>query len=633
MRWAVPKSIAGLRLDPLFCFPFLHDHHLWIQSAHFVNWHTYINRTRGYVMPLRHAENINQLWAAAIAEELIRLDITQFYISPGSRSTPLTIAAARNPRAQTVICYDERRAAFMALGFARATNKHAVLICTSGTAAANYYPAVIEAATEHLPLIVLSADRPPELRDTGANQTIDQQSLFGRYSAFFMDLPSPDAKISLRYLLSTVDQAVFQTSSPNAGVAHINCMFREPLAPNHENIGEAYLLSASDWLQSPKPFTHIEVGKPRPPKETIVTLNKTLRQNPMRLLIIGRLQNEDERRAAHNIAQKFNGPVFADITSGLRLDANLPGIIQYFDLLLLSASLKAHLAGAAILYVGGKYVSKRLLQFLSEHHGDQIHVHDNRTRLDPALSLNLRIECSLNALDEALLPLTKPSPLQSYLLTADKKAAEEIGRLQDDGDALDEIAVARAVSRLLSNTEALFLSSSMPIRDMDMYGLARPDGPRAVAANRGASGIDGIISTALGYSRGLKKPLTLIIGDLAFLHDLTALNMLRNHEFPLTIVLINNGGGGIFSFLPIAEYRELFEPFFATPHDLTFSDAARQFAVDYFPPKTRTVFESTFKQVHMEKKSCIIEVQTDRNDNIPLHKKLQQAIQNLFAGQ
>ncbi len=584
-------------------------------------------------MSVDQAENINQLWAAVIVEELARQGITYYYISPGSRSTPLTIAAARNERASTHICYDERRAAFMALGYARATSLPAVLICTSGTAAANYYPAVIEAASEQLPLIVLSADRPPELRGTGANQTIDQQSLFGRYASFFMDLPAPDTRVPLRYLLRTIDDAVFQTRSPHAGVAHLNCMFREPLAPAPENIPAAYKTPLKKWLGFTEPFTCIQSGQPEPFPEIWADLQKQLETNPARVLIIGRLNNAAERCAARTIAQKFNGPVFADITSGLRLNADTPNLISAFDLLLLSGAVKQKLQGALFLHIGQKYVSKRLMQYLAEHSGPHIHLSDNRTCLDPALSLTGRLETALPAFAQSLQSLHTASSLGLFLADADQRVRDLIDDRQKNRPRLDEINVARIVSRRLTEADGLFLSSSMPIRDMDMYGIARPDGCQNCAANRGASGIDGVISSALGYSAGLKKSLTLIIGDLAFLHDLTALSELQNHPYPITIILVNNGGGGIFSFLPIADYKDVFEPFFATPHNLSFEQSARQFGVEYMQANTPVDLEQALNTSPAKGPHRIIEVRTSRADNIQLHKTLQQALKDLLDKQ
>jgi len=584
-------------------------------------------------MPFGQTENINQLWAGVLVEELLRQHVIQFYISPGSRSTPLTIAVARNPGAKSHICYDERQAAFMALGYARATNKPAVLICTSGTAAANYYPAVIEAASEQLPLIVLSADRPPELRATGANQTIDQQHLFGGYPVFFMDLPAPDVNVPLRYLLSTVDQAVFNTLGPRAGVAHLNCMFREPLAPKKQQIPDGYLQEIYDWSLSDEPFTRIVSGQPAPRSNQFKDLQQNIRNKRVGMLIVGRLKNEEERIAVREIAGKLKCPVFADISSGLRLDSTLQNLIPHFDLLLLSNKLKNKFAGMTVLHLGGKYVSKRLMQFLEKHDGRQIQIHDNRQRLDPGLSMDIRVECSLPDFNSILGSHDDNHPVLDFIKQADNDVAQLIKTFSEEEKELNELAITRSLSDLLSADTGLFLSSSMPVRDMDMYGLPGSKDIVHIAANRGASGIDGVISSSLGYSHGLQKAVTLLIGDIAFLHDLSALQFINAHVQPLTIVLVNNGGGGIFSFLPVSEYSEVFETFFATPHKWTFADTARQFNLAYFQPQSITDFEHDYRQVQTGGKPALIELITDRQANTRSQRALQKSIKSFLDKQ
>ncbi len=588
---------------------------------------------KGYSMPFGQTENINQLWAGVLVEELLRQHVIQFYISPGSRSTPLTIAVARNPGAKSHICYDERQAAFMALGYARATNKPAVLICTSGTAAANYYPAVIEAASEQLPLIVLSADRPPELRATGANQTIDQQHLFGGYPVFFMDLPAPDVNVPLRYLLSTVDQAVFNTLGPRAGVAHLNCMFREPLAPKKQQIPDGYLQEIYDWSLSDEPFTRIVSGQPAPRSNQFKDLQQNIRNKRVGMLIVGRLKNEEERIAVREIAGKLKCPVFADISSGLRLDSTLQNLIPHFDLLLLSNKLKNKFAGMTVLHLGGKYVSKRLMQFLEKHDGRQIQIHDNRQRLDPGLSMDIRVECSLPDFNSILGSHDDNHPVLDFIKQADNDVAQLIKTFSEEEKELNELAITRSLSDLLSADTGLFLSSSMPVRDMDMYGLPGSKDIVHIAANRGASGIDGVISSSLGYSHGLQKAVTLLIGDIAFLHDLSALQFINAHVQPLTIVLVNNGGGGIFSFLPVSEYSEVFETFFATPHKWTFADTARQFNLAYFQPQSITDFEHDYRQVQTGGKPALIELITDRQANTRSQRALQKSIKSFLDKQ
>ena len=208
--------------------------------------------------------NINILWGSLIIAELIRNGIDYFCISPGSRSAPLATAVAQNQRARYLICFDERGAAFHALGYGRATGRPAALICTSGTAAANYYPAIIEASADNIPMLVLTADRPPELHESGANQVIDQPNLYGKYLNWEFDLPCPDEKIPPQFVLTTVDQAVFRSRRKPGGPVHVNCMFREPLAPFSEPIGNDYLQLISDWERKTEPLTKYEIAGVKP---------------------------------------------------------------------------------------------------------------------------------------------------------------------------------------------------------------------------------------------------------------------------------------------------------------------------------------------------------------------------------
>ena len=275
---------------------------------------------------------MNQLWGYLIVEELVRNGIDYFVISPGSRSTPLTVAVARHPQAQNTICLDERGAAFHAIGYARATGKPAVLICTSGSAAANYFPAAIEAATDHVPMIVLSADRPPELRQTGANQTINQVRLYGSYPVWQFDLPCPTAEIEPQMVLTTIDLAVSRSQQAPGGIVHLNCMFREPLAPTDApiNIPESLV----QWQKKSAPYTRYVRKLTSPAELEIQSLIETIQQTGKGVLVVGQLKSVAEINAVSRLAAQLNWAVFADIQSGLRLSCDLPNLVHYFDLLL-----------------------------------------------------------------------------------------------------------------------------------------------------------------------------------------------------------------------------------------------------------------------------------------------------------
>lgn len=569
--------------------------------------------------------NINLLWASLIVEELVRNNIDYFCISPGSRSTPLTVAAARHPRAKTILCFDERGAAFHALGYGRATGRAAVVICTSGTAAANYYPAIIEAFIDRIPLLVLTADRPPELRQTGANQTIVQPGMYGNYVKWDFDLPCPDESISPRFVLTTIDQAIYQTTCSPAGPVHLNFMFREPLAPSISPVQEKYLDEVKFWDDNERPYTEYTTSIKLPPEADVETLANQLNSTSKGILIVGKLHNRDAADAARRLAEKLNWPVFADITSGLRLDDSLANLIPYYDQLLLSDSFAKQCQPEMILHLGGQLVSKRWLEFVEKKRPENyVVIQDHPHRYDPVHSVTHRIESDVAAVCAKLLPLVQPGGDDSRLNQIKDqsfKVHHSIETFLGQSEQINDVAAAYLVSKHIAPESGLFLASSMPVRDMDMYACPGSKGV-SVSSNRGVSGIDGTIASASGFAAGSEKPVTLMIGDLSFIHDLNSLYYLNAVAHPLIIVLLNNKGGGIFSFLPIAKFEDVFESYFGTPHQLHFKNAADLFEIDYYRPESKDAFVEIYTAAQYDRRSMIIEVETNRVENKALHRQL-----------
>lgn len=572
--------------------------------------------------------NINTFWAYLIVEELVRNGVDYFCISPGSRSTPLTVAVARNPKAQSQICIDERGAAFHALGYARATGKPAALICTSGTAVANYFPAIVEASMSQIPMMILSADRPPELRETGANQTIRQPNIFGGYTRWHFDMPCPNEAISPHMILTTVDHAVSQANASPAGPVHLNCMFREPLVPVESPVGQAYLESIKSWRKSDAPYTKIPVSDSRLSDTATVHVAQVLREAERPVITVGVLAKQSDASAIEKLAQALNIPLFADIASGLRLGNTNENHLAYYDQLLISEHFKYDCVPDAVLHFGGQITSKRLNTALEQWNPAHFMVVKNHPyRYDPSHKANFSIDASIPAFCEAIIPLLKESErqLRTELCQQNAIVAQTIDSELKPENSISEISVARLISKLIAANSGLFISNSMPIRDMDMYATA--DGVRVpVGVNRGASGIDGIIATASGFAAGLNRPVTLLIGDISFLHDLNSLILARSAQQPVVIVVINNGGGGIFSFLPIAEHTDVFEQYFETPQSFSIEDAAKMFSLDYYAPKTNIDFISAYQVALGKRQTAVIEVQTNRRENFVAHKDLQSRI-------
>ena len=567
----------------------------------------------------------NCLWASLLVEELVRDGVDFFCGAPGSRSTPLVAALAANPKARTLVHFDERGTAFAALGYARATGRPAAWITTSGTAVANGLPAVVEAATDGVPMLLLTADRPPELRQTGANQTIDQPDIFGGYSRWRFDLPAPDLEIDPAMVLTTVDQAVYRARRSPKGPVHLNLMFREPLIPDPEDEGET-IAGPDSWLASDEPYTGYAPPKLVVDEGEVGRVWESLRPVGRGLVVAGRLESREQGDAVARLAGALGWPLLPDISSQARLGGGSGNSVPYYDALLADDEFRREHAPEAVVHFGGRALSKRLEQFLGRSRPETyVVVRENPFRLDPGHQVTRSVETDIIGFCDALAGVASGHTAGGYSpwLTSWRKASgrvdEYLEHASESTKELREPFVARLVSRNIPGGHGLVVASSMPIRDVDTF--ASPDGPAVhVAANRGASGIDGTVATAAGFARGFKGSVTLLIGDLALLHDLNSLAMLR--DLPVTVVVINNDGGGIFSFLPVAGHTEFFEPYFGTPQGVGFGPAAAMFGLDHEQPGTAPDFLDAYRAACSRDTSTIIEVQTDREENVALHREL-----------
>lgn len=573
--------------------------------------------------------NINHAWGHLVVEELKRNGVDYFCISPGSRSSPLTIAVAENKGVEAFMHFDERGAAFHALGYVSAARKPCALICTSGTAAANYFPAIIEASKKKLPLIVLTADRPPEIRLTGADQTIDQVKIFGDYVRYFMDVPCPTTDMKPEFILTTVDQAVYRAKFPMAGPVHLNFMFREPLAPVQSDVDLAeYLKPLEPWEKSETPFTHYTHAGSELNAAPAKEIQKVLSASESGIIVVGKLNGPKEQESVLKLAQKLRWPIFPDVTSGLRLGISDPNVVPYFDQCLLAEIAKVD----TVLHLGGRITSKRWYQYIERTNPkNYIMVLNHPLRNDPLHNVTVRVEAGVKDFCDklsGLAPERKNNFTNLPALTKEIDAVIETAISQSS--QITEMGIARAVSKIIPNGHGLFLANSMPIRDMDMYADFKGK-TVTIGANRGASGIDGLIATACGFSKGLNQPTTLVIGDMAVLHDLNSLSMVKKLKLPLTIVAINNNGSAIFSFLPIADFKNVFENYFGTPHGLHFEASTRMFGLNYQNPKTPKEFTDAYRKSVQSKQSTFIEVTTDRTRNYAAHKELQEKLKSTIA--
>ncbi|MCA1902253.1 MAG: 2-succinyl-5-enolpyruvyl-6-hydroxy-3-cyclohexene-1-carboxylic-acid synthase [Candidatus Hydrogenedens sp.] len=578
------------------------------------------------------APNMNHLWARLLIEELNRNGICGYCISPGSRSTPLALAVSEQKDVVHHVHVDERGTGFYALGWAKAVGKPVALICTSGTAVANYYPAVVEAFLARIPLIILTADRPPELLQCGANQAIEQVNIFGAYVRWSFTLPCPDSAISPAVVLTTGGQAVYRACRAPSGPVHINCMFREPLEPIviEGDVPKDYMKPVDIWLTNKKPFTQWNLPETRlTTEQEIFVLGKmeTVREG---LLVIGELRKEQEIKSAYNLAKALHWPVFADVTSGLRLSRKTEFSVPYYDQMLLLPEFYERFNPRFVLHIGGTITSKRLLEFLERKRPEYMLVADHPLRTDPIHRVSHRFETDITSFCAWLAPAMSRRDIYPWgLETVEWSNCLEniVEEWTSEQNVLNEITVARYISMWKPENTDLFLGNSMPIRDADMYGSnSGSDG--LVLANRGASGIDGTIATSAGISFARKRIVTSVIGDLSAIHDLNSLSLLTTKGVKVILIVINNDGGGIFSFLPISAYPETFERYFGVPHGYHFEAGAKMFGIHYAITDAPEEFKKIYSEAINKEGSTLIEVPTNRPENLQLHKQLQERLKN-----
>lgn len=580
-----------------------------------------------------NAPNRNTLWARIFVDELSRAGLRAVCIAPGSRSTPLTLALAEHPDITVYSLLDERGAAFFALGQALATESPVALVCTSGTAVANFYPAIVEANYAQVPLLVLTTDRPHELRHSGANQTIDQVKMFGDHVRWFVEVAPPEANppaITLRSLRTLACRALAATQGMPPGPVHLNFPFRKPLEPtpvpgdsaSHPAGDIPERLADAAWQQPPgRPFTCLTRGQLLPSPEQTQTLVEAIQNAPRGLIICGpRCPGGDFSQAVTRLAQATNYPILADALSGVRFGPHmseakglifggyetfwrpgflnkvvLPELILRFGAMPISAALSDSLASATdgrIIQIGGSGVWQ-----------DDAHTTTDFIWADPATTCY--------TITEQLHQGGWRSPHTGWLAAlqqAEQQTWRAFANLRSE--TFFEGAILADIIELLTEESLLYVASSLPVRHLDQF--AQPNTTNLhVFANRGASGIDGTIASALGAAATTRRPLTLVIGDLAFYHDLNSLLALRRCRVKATIVLINNNGGGIFHRLPIAKFEPPFTDLFVTPHGLDFAPVAQLFGLSY----TRAADENSFRQAFIQAinadTSYLIEIPSD----------------------
>ena len=547
------------------------------------------------------------LWAEIFIDELYRAGLRHICISPGSRSTPLILAATAHSHLKHSIHLDERSAAFFALGLALESREPAALLCTSGTAAAEYFPAIIEASQSEIPILVLTADRPPELRHSGANQTIDQIKLYGNYVRWSVDAPLPEKDPSprlLRSLRALADRALAmslgQLGSP--GPVHINFPFRKPLEPT----------AAVDKSSIRDVWTRIQISLHTPKAEWLVDVGRQIQAKNKGVIVAGpRCPHGDFASALTNLSAQTGYPILADTLSGLRFGEHIHRctIIAGY-----SAALRTRLLANAqpelILRFGVMPISQPLSDFLENLPDDvpQIGVSEHGFWSDPTYTLSDLIVADPLIFVEELNALLVGDTPQNDWAQGWRDAEAQVWDALHTTPAFEGKAVVGALRSVPAETR-IFVANSLPIRHVDEW-LPAQEKPLRIYANRGVSGIDGTISTALGIAKSSDAPTLLLTGDLSFFHDQNGLQALLQGDLKITILLINNQGGGIFHRLPIAKFKPPFEESFITPHNLDFSLTAQQYGLIY----EQIDAENAAKKVGISlasPKSHLLELRTD----------------------
>lgn len=573
------------------------------------------------------SQNINRIWSSLIIDEFLKNSITQFYLSPGMRNAPLIAAMAHLnyfvKNLSVITCMDERGAAYRALGYGKSTGLPAVLVCTSGTAMANYFPAIIEAKKSNIPMIILSADRPPELTFCDDNQTIDQTNFFNKFIQGEVSLGTPSLDISPVALTSTLSNLIYKSLYPQKGPVHFNCAFRGPLEDTIQEIPANYIELASHQMKRSTPTTQYFNTMSVLDEKTLDTIKTILEKTKNGLLVIGNIPPYESRELLHEFILKLNWPTYFDVSSSLKYFFNLnDGALPTFEHPEFQQELISN-PPDTLLHIGGRLTSKHYYDFLKEvPEINLITLNSSGEKEDPSHHTKLRLNATINKtlhsllkiFDENFTPSRKKISLD-FETFAKKKIA-----LIDEAP-LTYPSITKAIIDYIPQNAILYIGNSTAIRSFDAYFTYTTKKNITIASNRGASGIEGFIASGAGFIDGTKKEIYLVLGDVSFIHDLNSLYFLKTLLFPLKIILINNDGGGIFTLLPIHKEKPVLD-FITTPHGHTFKKIAENFDLSYIQATNKEEFYTGFQTLIKNETHTIFEVTIDKNTDKIIYDQL-----------
>jgi len=545
--------------------------------------------------------DVTQSFAATFVDELAAQGVQFACVSPGSRSAPVAMALQRHPKIRVLIFIDERSGSFFGLGLAKASARPVVLLCTSGTAAAEFHAAVVEASYSVTPLIVLTADRPPELQGVGANQAVDQQRIYGSAVRWFCDpgvpFETPNAERAWRRLAA---RAVAESAR---GPVHLNLPFREPL------VGPPGQLPAARGAAGQS----LSAGVAMPTHAQLAELASALEKAQRPLVVAGEMRDGDKLAPA---LDRLGLPVLAEPTSQLRRRETGASIESYEALLRTGWALQH--GPDLVIRLGAEPTSKVLNRWLTAASAPTFLIDPNRQWRDQDQVAGHVLSCEPQPLLESM-PLVDRSAWRDRWVYASKRVTAAIGATLVS-TPLHEGHVVRALSNRLPDPANVFIGSSMPIRATDSFWPTARSHQRFFA-NRGASGIDGLVSSGLGVALGRSRfPTVLLLGDLSLYHDMNGLWALRRHDIRATIVVCDNDGGGIFNFLPQAEHQDVFEELFATPLNLDLSEVARLYGLVYSPVLDRSGLEPAIADALAAPTPTMVVVRFKRQDSVTGHR-------------
>jgi len=557
--------------------------------------------------------DVTQSFAATFVDELAVQGVEFACVSPGSRSAPVAMALQRHPRIKVLIQIDERSSSFFGVGLAKATGKPVVLLCTSGTAAAEFHPAVVEAAYSRTPLIVLTADRPPELQDVGANQAIDQQHLYGSAVRWFFDPGVPvEMPGEARYWRRLAARAYAEAAT---GPVHLNLPFREPLVPPP---GQRPVPLAA-------PTQAVTAGRLLPSQNQVATLAAALQRARRPLVVAGEMRDGDRLSAA---LKRLNVPVLAEPTSQLRRVETGATVESYEALLRAGWSLQH--GPDLVIRLGATPTSRVMNKWLAAAAAPTFLIDPDRDWRDQDHVATNVMACDPQPLLEALPPVDRAAWRDQWLSSGKRASAAIAATLVST--PLHEGHVVRALSARLPEPGQVFIGSSLPIRAADSFWpLAKTQ--QRFFANRGASGIDGLVSTGLGVATARDSvPAVLLLGDLSLYHDMNGLWALQRYGIRATLVVCDNDGGGVFSFLPQAEHQDVFEDLFVTPLRLDLSQVARLYGLVYSPVSDRAGLELAIADAIAAPTPTMVVVRINREESVSGHHLCWEAAANALKG-